>query len=101
MSLSPIDWLFIVWYLILAIGIGIYYSRKAGRSLSDFFISGRNLPWWIIGTSMVATSFAADTPLAVTGIVIKDGISGNWFWWNFLFGGTLTVFFFSHLSTMC
>ncbi|NIM89983.1 MAG: sodium:proline symporter [Candidatus Aminicenantes bacterium] len=97
MSLSPVDWLFIVWYLILAIGIGIYFSKKAGRSLSDFFISGRNLPWWIIGTSMVATSFAADTPLAVTGIVIKDGISGNWFWWNFLFGGTLTVFFFSHL----
>jgi len=77
MSLSLIDWLFIVWYLILALAIGIYYSRKAGRSLSDFFISGRNLPWWIIGTSMVATSFAADTPLAVTGIVIKEGISGN------------------------
>lgn len=97
MNLVAIDWIFIIWYLILAIGIGIYYFRKAGRSLSDFFVSGRNLPWWIIGTSMVATTFAADTPLAVTGIVIKDGISGNWIWWNFLFGGTLTVFFFSHL----
>lgn len=97
MNLAAIDWVFIIWYMILAIGIGIYYSRRAGRSLSDFFVSGRTLPWWIIGTSMVATTFAADTPLAVTGIVIKDGISGNWFWWNFLFGGTLTVFFFSHL----
>ncbi|MFC2158796.1 sodium:solute symporter family protein [Acidobacteriota bacterium] len=97
MKLGLIDWIFIFWYLFLAIGIGIYYSRRAGRSLSDFFISGRSLPWWLLGTSMVATSFAADTPLAVTGIVIKDGIAGNWFWWNFLFGGALTVFFYAHL----
>ena len=97
MKLVLIDWAFIIWYLILAIGIGIYYSRRAGRSLSEFFVSGRTLPWWLLGTSMVATTFAADTPLAVTGIVIKDGISGNWFWWNFLFGGALTVFFFAHL----
>lgn len=97
MKLAAIDWIFIIWYMVLAIGIGIYYSKRAGKSLSDFFVSGRKLPWWLIGTSMVATTFAADTPLAVTGIVIKDGVSGNWFWWNFLFGGTLTVFFFSHL----
>jgi SSS family transporter len=97
MKLAFIDWAFILWYLVLAIGIGIYYSRRAGRSISDFFVSGRNLPWWLLGTSMVATTFAADTPLAVTGIVIKDGIAGNWFWWNFLLGGTLTVFFFAHL----
>jgi SSS family solute:Na+ symporter len=97
MKLAVIDWVFILWYLVLAVGIGVYYSRRAGRSLSDFFVSGRSLPWWVLGTSMVATTFAADTPLAVTGIVIKDGISGNWFWWNFLFGGTLTVFFFAHL----
>jgi SSS family transporter len=97
MKLAFIDWGFILLYLILAVGVGIYFSRRAGRSLADFFVSGRSLPWWILGTSMVATSFAADTPLAVTGIVIKDGISGNWFWWNFLLGGTLTVFFFSHL----
>ena len=97
MKLALIDWVFIGWYLILAIGIGIYYSNRAGKSISDFFVSGRSLPWWLLGTSMVATTFAADTPLAVTGIVIKDGISGNWFWWSFLFGGALTVFFFSHL----
>ncbi len=97
MHLAAIDWFFILWYMLLSIGIGIYYSGRAGRSLSDFFVSGRNLPWWLLGTSLVATTFAADTPLAVTGIVIKDGISGNWFWWNFLFGGTLTVFFFAHL----
>jgi Na+/proline symporter len=87
MTLAVIDWAFILWYLVLAVGIGLYYSRRAGRSLSDFFVSGRTLPWWLLGTSMVATSFAADTPLAVTGIVIRDGVSGNWFWWNFLFGG--------------
>jgi len=97
MNLLAIDWFFIIWYMVLSTGIGVYYSGKAGKSLSDFFLSGRNLPWWILGTSMVATTFSSDTPLAVTGIVIKDGISGNWFWWNFLFGGTLTVFFFSHL----
>jgi Na+/proline symporter len=97
MTLAVIDWAFILWYLVLAVGIGLYYSRRAGRSLSDFFVSGRTLPWWLLGTSMVATSFAADTPLAVTGIVIRDGVSGNWFWWNFLFGGMLTVFFFAHL----
>ncbi len=97
MNLAVIDWVLVFWYLILAVGIGLYYSRRAGRSISDFFVSGRSLPWWLLGTSMVATSFAADTPLAVTGIVLKDGISGNWFWWNFLFGGTLTVFFFAPL----
>ena len=97
MHLAAIDWFFIIWYMLLSLGIGIYYAGKAGRSLTDFFVSGRSLPWWVLGTSLVATTFAADTPLAVTGIVIKDGISGNWFWWNFLFGGTLTVFFFAHL----
>ncbi|MFQ6070372.1 MAG: sodium:solute symporter family protein [Candidatus Aminicenantales bacterium] len=97
MSLFLIDWMFIIWYMVLALGIGFYYSKRASRSILDFFLSGRTLPWWLLGTSMVATTFAADTPLAVTGIVIKDGISGNWFWWTFLFGGSLTVFFFAHL----
>ncbi len=97
MKLATVDWLFIVWYFLLSIGIGLYYSKKAGRSVSEYFLSGRTLPWWLLGTSMVATSFSADTPLAVTGIVIKDGVSGNWFWWIFIFGGALTVFFFAHL----
>jgi len=97
MNLAAVDWVFLIWYFILSIGIGLYYSGKAGKSISEYFVSGRSLPWWLLGTSMVATTFSSDTPLAVTGIVIKDGISGNWFWWTFLFGGSLTVFFFAHL----
>jgi SSS family solute:Na+ symporter len=97
MRLAAVDWLFIGWYFALSIAIGLYYSRRAGRSISEYFIGGRSLPWWLLGTSMVATSFSSDTPLAVTGIVIKDGISGNWLWWNFMLGGALTVLFFAHL----
>jgi SSS family solute:Na+ symporter len=97
MRLAAADWLFIVWYFVLSIGIGLYYSRRAGRSVSEYFVSGRSLPWWLLGTSMVATSFSSDTPLAVTGIVIKDGIAGNWLWWNFMLGGALTILFFAHL----
>lgn len=95
--LAFIDQLIIVFYLIISIAIGIYMSRRAGRSTSDFFLSGRNLPWYIAGTSMVATTFAADTPLAVTELVAQNGIAGNWLWWNFLFGGMFTVFFFARL----
>jgi SSS family solute:Na+ symporter len=97
MTLAAVDWVFIVWYFVLSIGIGLYYSKKAGRSISEYFLSGRSLPWWLLGTSMVATTFSSDTPLAVTGIVVKDGVSGNWFWWNFMLGGALTVLFFAHL----
>jgi len=97
MRLAAVDWIFIVWYFALSIAIGLYYSKRAGRSISEYFLSGRSLPWWLLGTSMVATTFSSDTPLAVTGIVIKDGVSGNWFWWNFMLGGALTVLFFAHL----
>jgi SSS family solute:Na+ symporter len=97
MRLAAVDWIFIGWYFVLSIGIGLYYSRRAGRSVSEYFVSGRSLPWWLLGTSMVATSFSSDTPLAVTGIVIKDGIAGNWLWWNFCLGGALTILFFAHL----
>ncbi len=92
-----IDWLIVALYFILSIAIGVYYSKRAGKSISEFFLSGRNLPWWLAGTSMVATTFAADTPLAVTELVAKNGIAGNWLWWNFLFGSMLTVFFFARL----
>ncbi len=92
-----IDWLLILTYFIISLLIGIYYSKRAGRSTSEFFLSGRNLPWWLAGTSMVATTFAADTPLAVTELVTKNGIAGNWLWWNFVFGSMLTVFFFARL----
>lgn len=95
--MQGIDWLIIAAYFIVSIVVGVYYSRRAGGSTQEFFLSGRNLPWWLAGTSMVATTFAADTPLAVTELVAKNGIAGNWLWWNMLFGSMLTVFFFARL----
>ncbi len=97
MNLAFIDWLIIGAYLVFSMGIAVYYSRQAGKSTSEFFLSGRNLPWYIAGTAMVATTFAADTPLAVTELVARNGIAGNWLWWNMLFGGMLTTFFFARL----
>ena len=92
-----IDYLIILAYFAFSIGIALYYSKRAGKSTDEFFLSGRNLPWYLAGLSMVATTFAADTPLAVTELVAKNGIAGNWLWWNFAFGGLLTVFFFAKL----
>ena len=97
MKLSPIDGVIIISYILFALGLGIYYSKRAGKNINEFFVSGRNLPWWLAGTSMVATTFAADTPLAVTGLVVKDGIAGNWLWWNMVLSGMLTTFLFSRL----
>ena len=91
------DWLVIVLNFIASAAIGLAYTRKAGQSLADYFVSGRSLPWWLAGTSMVATTFAADTPLVVAGLVAKYGVAGNWLWWNGAFSGVLTVFFFSRL----
>lgn len=92
-----IDWLIIALFFAVSLAIGFYMSKRAGRSTSDFFLSGRKLPWYIAGTSMVATTFAADTPLAITELVAESGIAGNWLWWNMMFGGMLTVFFFARL----
>jgi SSS family solute:Na+ symporter len=97
MHLNLADWLIIVLYFVISAAIGLAYTRKAGRSLAEYFVSGRSLPWWLAGTSMVATTFAADTPLAVAGFVAKYGVAGNWLWWNGAFSGVLTVFFFSRL----
>ncbi len=97
MTISTLDWIIIITYFIFSFGISFYFSKKAGKDTGSFFLSGRNLPWWIAGTSMVATTFAADTPLAVTELVSKNGIAGNWLWWNMVFGGILTVFFFARL----
>ncbi len=97
MQLTFWDWLIIGLYFLLSTAIAVYYSRRAGKNMTEFFLSGRNLPWWIAGTTMVATTFAADTPLAVTELVAKHGIAGNWLWWNMLFGSMLTVFFYSRL----
>jgi solute:Na+ symporter, SSS family len=97
MYISLLDWMIIGGFLVFSMGISLYMSKRAGKSTSDFFLTGRNLPWYVAGTSMVATTFAADTPLAVTELVAQGGISGNWLWWNMLFGGMLTVFFFARL----
>ncbi len=97
MQLTWIDWAVVALYFLFNIGIGLYYKARAGKNLSEFFLSGRNVPWWLAGTSMVATTFAADTPLVVTGFVAKNGIAGNWVWWNLVASGMMTVFFFARL----
>ena len=97
MQLSFIDWAVVALYFLFNLSIGLYYKSRAGKSVDEFFLSGRNIPWWLAGTSMVATTFAADTPLAVTGMVAKGGIAGNWLWWNMAASGLLTVFFYARL----
>lgn len=97
MVLNWADWIWIALYFIASLIVGVYYSKRAGTSVQSFFVSSRSLPWWLVGTSMVATTFAADTPLAVTGMVARDGIAGNWLWWNMAFSGILTVFFYAKL----
>ena len=97
MLLTTIDWAIIVGYFLVTLGIGAFFTRRAGKNLAEFFVSGRSLPWWIAGTSMVATTFAADTPLAVTGLIAKYGLAGNWFWWAFAIGGMFTVFVYARL----
>ena len=101
MRLTYLDWAWIALYFVGNFAIGLYYRRRAGKSISEFFLSGRNVPWWLAGTSMVATTFAADTPLAVTGMVAKGGIAGNWLWWSFVASGMLTVFFYARLWRRC
>jgi SSS family solute:Na+ symporter len=96
-TLHTYDWIVIVIYFLLIFSIAIYYSKKAGKDTTEFFLSGRNMPWWLAGTAMVATTFAADTPLAVTELIAKNGIAGNWLWWNLAIGGILTVFFFAKM----
>lgn len=97
MILSTLDWIIMGIFLSITMFIGIKFSKRAGKNLTEFFLSGRSLPWYIAGISMVATTFAADTPLAVTELVSNNGISGNWLWWNMLIGGMLTTFFFAKL----
>ncbi len=97
MPLQPLDLLVIILFFIMVFAIAAYYARRAGKDTGSFFLSGRNLPWYIAGTAMVATTFAADTPLAVTELVARNGIAGNWLWWNMAVGAVLTVFFFAKL----
>jgi solute:Na+ symporter, SSS family len=97
MRLTTIDIAVIAAYFAFNLAVGLYYRKRATRSVNDFFISGRNVSWWLAGTSMVATTFAADTPLAVTGLVARNGIAGNWIWWSMAASGMLTVFFYARL----
>jgi len=97
MHLTFLDIFIIVLYLVASFAVGIILSKRARRNTEEYFVSGRSLPWWLIGTSMVATTFAADTPLVVSGLVARGGIWQNWLWWQWGIGGIVTVFLFSHL----
>src|SRR6185295_18670049 len=95
MALNSTDWIVIIVYLAMNLLISLYYRRRSSGSTEEFFVSGRNVSWWLAGTSMVATTFAADTPLFVTGVVARNGIAGNWIWWSQCLSGMMTVFFFA------
>jgi SSS family solute:Na+ symporter len=97
MTLSTLDWSIIAGFLVISLLIGIVASRQSGKSSADFFLSGRNMPWWLLGVSMVATTFSADTPNLVTDLVRKQGVAGNWAWWAFLLTGMMTVFIYAKL----
>lgn len=96
-NLSTLDYSILIIFFLITLFIGIYVSKKAGKNSTEFFLSGRNMPWWLLGLSMVATTFSTDTPNLVTDIVRKDGVSGNWSWWAFLITGLLTVFVYAKL----
>ena len=97
MILSVIDWLIICAYFVISLAIGIWASKHAGEDTKSFFLAGRNMPWWLLGVSMVATTFSTDTPNLVTDLVRQNGVSGNWTWWAFLLTGMLTVFVYAKL----
>ncbi len=97
MNLSSIDWLIIILFFVGTLAIGLWASKKAGKSSKEFFLSGRSMPWWLIGVSMVATTFSADTPNLVTNLVRQHGVAGNWAWWAFLLTGMATVFIYAKL----
>ena len=96
-SLSTFDYILIITFFAITLFIGVYVSKKSGKNSSEFFLSGRNMPWWLLGLSMVATTFSTDTPNLVTDIVRNNGVSGNWVWWAFLITGLLTVFVYAKL----
>ena len=96
-DLATIDYILIFSFFALTLGIGIFVSKKSGKSSSEYFLSGKTMPWWLLGVSMVATTFSTDTPNLVTDIVRNNGVSGNWVWWAFLLTGLLTVFIYAKL----
>ncbi len=97
MRLTPLDWTVVAVYAVLALGTGLWFARRAGRETEEFFLGGRTMPWWLLGTSMVATTFSTDTPNLVTDLVRTGGVSQNWLWWAFVLTGMMTVFFYARL----
>ncbi len=97
MQLTTFDWAVIISYGVLALSVGLYFARRAGKGTDEFFLGGRNMPWWLLGTSMVATTFSTDTPNLVTDLVRQGGVSQNWMWWAFVITGMCTVFFYAKL----
>src|ERR1041384_2351679 len=97
MNFSALDWAAIIAYLGITLVLGLYFRSRSGKSVDEYFVSGRDVHWLLAGTSMVATTFAADTPLLVAGLVYTQGIAGNWLWWAFLLSGMMTVFLFARL----
>jgi Na+/proline symporter len=97
MTITPLDWAIVAAYFLFCTGVGLFFTKRGGQSLDQYFLSGRQVPWWLAGTAMVATTFAADTPLVVAALVATKGVAGNWLWWNFVMSGMLTVFFFARL----
>ncbi len=101
MQLNALDWIVITVCLVAAFSPALFFARRAGRGTAEFFVSGRAAPWWLIGTSMVATTFSTDTPNLVTDLVRRQGVAANWSWWAFLLTGMMTVFFFARLWRRC
>jgi Na+/proline symporter len=97
MQLAALDWLVVALYGVVALAVGLVFARRAGKGITEFFLSGRKAPWWLLGTSMVATTFSTDTPNLVTDMVRTGGVSQNWLWWAFLITGMCTVFFYAKL----
>jgi SSS family solute:Na+ symporter len=97
MLLQPVDWISIIAFFVISLVIGVLVTKRAGKSAAEFFLSGRNMPWWLLGVSMVATTFSTDTPNLVTDLVRQNGVAGNWVWWAFLLTGMLTVFVYAKL----
>ena len=97
MQITALDWIIIFLFFAISLGIGIYVSKSSSKSANEYFLSGRSMPWWLLGLSMVATTFSTDTPNLVTDIVRSNGVSGNWVWWAFLITGLLTVFVYAKL----
>ncbi len=97
MLLSTLDWIIVIVVISISLGIGVWSSRRSGQSSTEYFLSGKQMPWWLLGISMVATTFSTDTPNLVTDLVRQNGIAGNWVWWAFLLTGMLTVFIYARL----